>query len=154
VPAALDQAARSMTGPLGTELRRASAAVRLGAPIDEALTVLAARAATPAVDLLVTAVLLQRRAGGPLASLLRELAASLADAARAAADARAATAQARATALLVSLLPACGLVLAELGHRGALGALLAAPPAMPLLALALLLQVAGALAVRRLARAS
>jgi tight adherence protein B len=153
VPVALAQAARTLPGPLGAELRATAGSIALGAPTGEALARLAERAGTPAVDLLVTAVALQRRAGGPLADLLRELAASLADEARAAADARAATAQARLTALLVSLLPAGGAMLAELAHRGALASLVAAPLAVPLLGLALVLQVSGALVVRRLARA-
>ena len=67
---------------------------------------LRARAASPAWDTMVAGILLQRDAGGDLAALLRDLAASLEAAARAERDALAATAQARFTARLVARAPA------------------------------------------------
>ena len=63
-------------------------------------------------------MLLQRDAGGDLAALLRDLAAALEERGRVVADARSATAQARFTALLVTALPAAGLVLGELAQPG------------------------------------
>ena len=76
------------------------------------------RARSPAWDTIVAAVLLQRDAGGDLAGLLRELAASLEAAERIERDARAATAQARFTAWVVLALPAGAAVLAELARPG------------------------------------
>lgn len=134
------------------ELRRAQGALALGAPTDEVLGTLRARAAGPAWDTLVAAMLLQRDAGGDLAALLRELAAELDVARRAEADARAATAQARFTAMTVAGLPLLAAVLTELAAPGTFAAI-AAHPLGRLLALgAVLFQIGGMLAVRRLAR--
>ena len=72
-------------------------------------------------------MLLQRDAGGDLAGLLRELAASGEAADRAERDARAATAQARFTAWLVVGLPFAGALLTELAAPGFAAALLANP---------------------------
>lgn len=134
------------------ELRAVAAMLALGAPTEEALERLRLRARSRACDTLVAAILLQRDAGGDLAGLLRQLAATQARAARLADDARAATAQARFTGVVVALLPAGGAALAELASPGALGGLLRVPLAAWLAGFALLLQALGFVAIRRLAR--
>ncbi len=112
---ALGEAARGggIPAPAGRELAALAHALDLGEALDIALERLRDRARTPAYDLLVAAILLQREAGGDLAGLLRELAGALEDAARAARDARTATAQARFTGLLVAGLPLGALALGE-----------------------------------------
>ena len=101
---------------------------------------------------MVAGILLQRDAGGDLAALLRELAGSLEAAARVERDARAATAQARFTARLVLLLPAGAALLTELAAPGFLLGLFADPLPAALVAVSAALQLAGLIAIRRLAR--
>jgi tight adherence protein B len=101
----------------------------------------------------VAAVLLQREAGGDLAGLLREIAGALEATARAERDARTATAQARFTGLIVAGLPLGALALGELADPGSLPALLTSPISAVMVAAALVLQAAGLIAIRRLARA-
>jgi tight adherence protein B len=142
----------AVPGPAGVELRAAGRRLALGAPTDEVLEHLRRRAAAPAWDTLVAAVLLQQRAGGDLARLLRSIAASCEHARRVEADARGLTAQARATARLVAGLPVVGLAVGELAAPGSLAALLGDPRSRVLMAAA---AVVGALAftvVGRLAR--
>jgi tight adherence protein B len=139
-------------GATGDELRRVAHALALGEPTEAALDHLRDRARAPAYDALVAAVLLQREAGGDLAGLLRELAASLEAGVRLERDARAVTAQARFTGTLVACLPLGAAALAELAQPGFLMGLLSFPPSAALLAAAALLQLAGLLTVRRLAR--
>jgi tight adherence protein B len=127
-------------------------ALALGATTEAALTELRARARAPAWDALVAGILLQRDAGGDLAGLLRDLAEALEAAARAEREARGATAQARASARMVTGLPLAAAVLAELASPGFLAGLLATPATTALVALAAALQLAGLVAVRRLAR--
>jgi tight adherence protein B len=153
VRGALAEAARGVESPVAAaELRAVTAMLELGAPTEHALERLRLRAGCRACDTLVAAILLQRDAGGDLATLLRRLAATQAQAARLADDARAATAQARFTGLVVALLPAGGAALAELASPGALGGLLRVPLAAWLAGFALLLQALGYVAIRRLAR--
>ena len=101
---------------------------------------------------MVAGILLQRDAGGDLASLLRDLAHSLDAAARAERDGEAATAQARFTARLVLILPAGAAALAEIASPGLVAARLADPLPATLIAVAVLLQLTAMLAVRRLTR--
>ena len=110
------------------------------------------RAADPAWDTIVAAILLQREAGGDLAGLLRSIAAGLEEAARVEADARSATAQARFTAWLVALLPVGAAAVAELARPGYIGELLRAPLAPWLLGAAAACQLAACVLIRRISR--
>jgi tight adherence protein B len=139
-------------GAAGRELRAAGRALGLGAPTERVLDDLRARAADPAWDTIVAAILLQREAGGDLASLLRSIAAGLEEAARVEADARSATAQARFTAWLVAALPVGAAVLAELARPGYIGELLRAPLAPWLLGAAAVCQLVACVLIRRIAR--
>ena len=76
------------------------------------------RVRSPRMDTLVAACVLQRRAGGDLAGLLRESARAMEDQARLEDEVRSATAQARFTAILVVLMPVGGGLLAELASPG------------------------------------
>jgi tight adherence protein B len=144
--------AGAVPGPAGAELRAAAHRLALGAPTDDVLTALRDRAGHPAWDTLVAAILLQREAGGDLASLLRSIAEAAEHARRVEADARGLTAQARFTALVVALLPLGAAVLAELGRPGYVASLLAQPLSAMLIATSLALQLLAWIAVRRIAR--
>lgn len=149
---AVVEVAAALPGPAGHELRVAARALALGEPTEPALERLRVRARSAAWDTMVAAILLQRDAGGDLASLLRELAASLEAAERIERDARAATAQARFTAWLVLVLPVGAALLAELGSPGFIRSLFTNPLSVWLAGLAVLLQAAAVVCVRRLAR--
>ena len=154
IRAAIADAAVAADGPAGYELGTAARALGFGEPTDVVLVRLRARARSHAWDTLTAAVLLQRDAGGDLAALLRELAASGEAADRAERDARAATAQARFTAWLVLGLPLSAAVVAELAAPGFAAALLGNPLSSWFAALALVLQLAALVCIRRLARAT
>jgi tight adherence protein B len=142
--------APALPGAAGHELRGAAAGLALGDATEAALERLRLRAASPAWDTIVAGILLQRDAGGDLAALLRDLAASLEEGERLERDARAATAQARFTARIVVLLPLGAALLAELGSPGFLASLLARPASAAMVALAAALQLSALAAIRRL----
>ncbi len=98
-------------------------------------------------------MLLQRRAGGDLARLLRDSAAAFDDQTRLEGEVRAATAQARFTGVVVVLLPLGGAGLAELASPGFLTGLADGFLTAWLVGLALAMQVAAAAAIRTLGRA-
>ena len=149
---ALALAAGELQGPIGRELSRIAAEIELGASTDVALAAFRERARSRRVDLLVAAICLHRRSGGNLAALLRDVAAALEDQARLEAEARAETAQARFTSSVVLAMPFCVLGLYELVSPGTIGQLAGSALGVWLLTAAALMQVTGALLVRRLAR--
>jgi len=141
-----------VAGPAGAELRRACDALALGEPTDAVLERLGRRAQSPAWDVMVAAILLQRDAGGDLAGLLRALASDLEAGRRAESDARTATAQARFTAGLVAALPLCAAVLGELAAPGSAAAVLSQPAGAAMVVAAVFLEGLALLAVARLSR--
>ena len=151
--AGLAEAAAGLTGPAAHELGRVAAELAAGARTEQALEAMRARVGAPRIDALVAACLVQRRAGGDLALLLRECAEAFGDQSRLEDEVRAATAQARFTGVIVVLLP---------GRRraaGRAGQPRASSPAWRsslltawLVGVALVLQAAAAVAIRRLGR--
>jgi tight adherence protein B len=149
---ALSEAAGSVAGAAGHELRRVAAELAAGARTEQALATMGARVRSPRLDLVVAACLLQRRAGGDLSRLLRDCARSFEEQARLEDEGRTATAQARFTGLLVVALPLGGALIAELASPGWLAGLWSSPLAAWLLGIALVMQLAAALLIRRLGR--
>jgi len=149
---AIGEAAAGTGGAGGVELRRVAVELAAGAQTDDALEALRARVGTANVHTIVAAALLQHRAGGDLAGLLRECAKGFEDQARLEDEVRAATAQARFTGLLVVLLPIGGALLAELASPGFLSGLAGSALTVWLVGMALGLQVVAAVAIRRLGR--
>jgi tight adherence protein B len=148
--AALAEAAPSVGGAAGHELRRVAAELAAGASTDAALEALRRRARSGRADVVVAACLLQRRAGGNLADLLRQAAHAFEEQARLEDEVRAATAQARFTGLLVVLLPLGGALLAELASPGWILSLWTSFLTAWLVGIALVLQLIAAVLIRRL----
>jgi tight adherence protein B len=149
---AIAEAAAGVPGPAGRELSRVARELALGARTDHALESMRRRVRAHSVDTIVAAALLQRRAGGDLARLLRDCARSFEDQLRLDRDVRAATAQARFTGLLVVVLPLGGAGLAELASPGFLHGLAGSFLTAWLVGLALILQLLAAVLMRRLGK--
>jgi tight adherence protein B len=149
---ALVEAAAGVDGAAGHELHRAAGELAAGATTEEALEAMRARVPCARLETVVAACLLQRRAGGDLARLLRESARAMEDQARLEDEVRSATAQARFTGLIVVLLPLGGGLLAELASPGWFAGLLSTFLTAWLVGLAVVLQVVAALLMRRLGR--
>jgi tight adherence protein B len=149
---ALAESARGLGGAAGHELRRTAAELATGAPTDDALEAMRRRARSPGMDTLVAACLLQRRAGGDLARLLRDSARALEDQARLEDEVRAATAQARFTGLIVVVLPLGGALLTELASPGWFAGLWSTFLTAWLVGIALALQIVAAVLMNRMAR--
>ncbi|MEA2332513.1 MAG: tight adherence protein [Thermoleophilaceae bacterium] len=149
---ALGEATHSVGGAAGHELRRAAAELAAGAGTDEALEAMRARVRSHRLDTVVAACVLQRRAGGDLARLLRETARTMEELSRLEGELRAATAQARFTGVLVVALPVGGALLAELASPGWMLGLWGSFVTAWLVGIALFLQALAAVLVHRLGR--
>ncbi len=143
-------------GAVGSQTRSAlaelAAATELGLPVDQALETLRRRAGPGPWETIVSAIQLQRRAGGDLALLLRELASDLELTRRARREARAASAQARLTARIVMMMPLASAALAVLVAPGAIAKMLSMTMPRALLLAAAAMQLVALLAVRRVAK--
>ena len=133
-------------------LAEVACSIAIGLSPDDALEAMRRRCGGGPWDAIIAAIQLQRRTGGDLARLLRELAADLDGVARALREARAASAQARLTARIVLAMPLLGALIFALAAPRALTASLSSPLPRGLLLLAALLQLVAVVAVRRVAR--
>lgn len=149
---AIVSASRSLHGAPGNELRRVAAELELGAATDDALEAMRFRIRSPGIDVIVAGALMQRRAGGDLAALLRSSARAFEDEARLLGEVKAATAQARFTGMVVVLMPIGGAMLSELASPGFVGNVASSPLSAWLIGMAAAMQVAAAFAIKRLAR--
>jgi tight adherence protein B len=149
---ALISAAASLPGPPGHELRRVAAELELGAATDDALEAMRLRIRSTSIDVIVAGALMQRRAGGDLAQLLRSSARAFEDEARLLGEVRAATAQARFTGIVVVAMPIGGACLAELASPGFVSHLAQSRLTAWLVGMAIAMQTGAAFAIRRLAR--
>ena len=102
---ALDACARQTKGPLGQEFERMLAETRVGVPVDAALENLAQRAGSADLNLMVTAVQIQRQVGGNLSEVLDRIQQTIRERVRLQAEVRALSAQGRMSAMIIGLLP-------------------------------------------------
>jgi tight adherence protein B len=149
---ALIDAAPTLEGACGAELRRVRVDLELGSSPATALRAFAARIGSKPVAALVSAAVSQQRTGGDLATLLRRQADAEAGRLAAEAAARSATAQARLSGGIVAGMPLAAALLVELVSPGFVPGIAADPVAAVLLLAAAALQLTGYLAIQRLGR--
>ncbi len=147
---AIARAATDAPEPAGTELRKLSADLDLGARIEDALEATMARLPDPGLRTMVIAVLVQRVVGGNLSQALADLSRRLDERAVLEREARSATTQARMSAWLVAGLPLAGGVLVEIAAPGTLARTLGQGPGLALVIVATALQIVGVLMIRRI----
>ncbi|CAB4953983.1 unannotated protein [freshwater metagenome] len=149
---AIGEASRStgLAGPAADELRRTAARLESGEPLAPALDAWRTRTDEPAHRTIVAGLLLHGEAGGELADVLREQAEALERARRATAEAESAIVQARSAARIVGGIPAVVVVGTVVLAPGAVAQVTGTALGALLVIVAVLLQVAATVAVRRL----
>jgi tight adherence protein B len=167
LPEALDFLARSMRAghafsislemlgsespdPLGQEFRALFAEQNLGAPLDVALANFSKRVPLLDVRLFVSSVLLQRQTGGNLSEVLTRLAYLIRERFRLKGQVKAASAHGRMTSVILSILPIVMVVALTFVAPGYLPSMLQDPDGRWMVAGAVLGQVLGYLAMRKI----
>ena len=149
---ALDACARQTKGPLGQEFERVLAETRVGVPVDEALENLAVRAGSADLNLMVTAVQIQRQVGGNLAEVLDRIQQTIRERVRLQAEVRALSAQGRMSSLIIGLLPIGLLLMMGLIAPSFVGPMFQPGIGRTLLVLAALFELAGFFVLSRVVR--
>ena len=110
---AMEAISREMGDPMGRELRKVVAEVRLGRTLHDTLNDAADRVGSDDFRWAVLAMQIQSEVGGNLAELLDQVAATMRERSRMRGEVKALTAEGRASALmLVIMVPALGVVMA------------------------------------------
>ena len=102
----VDVAAKRVGPPISVELNRLLLDVNLGGSMEEALTAFNERIGSDDVDMLVTAILIQRTSGGNLAEILEGIADTIQDRERIHGEIKTLTSSQRLTGWILSLWPA------------------------------------------------
>jgi len=147
---AIGEAAARLPQPAAGALRRVYQQLMLGYPLGEAMQQLIRIYPSPDLELMVTAILVQQRAGGNLAQVLQRLAVTIAERRSMQREIRALTEEPRFSALLVIVLPFAFLLLFRALMPGLVDALLTHPLGWLILGLSLVFQLIGFLVVRRI----
>jgi tight adherence protein B len=114
---ALEAVSHEMPTPISDEFRRVVQEMQLGIPMEEALEHLMRRIHSDDLDLVVTAINVQREVGGNLAEILDVISFTIRERVRIKGEISALTAQGRATAWVISALPIALVVLLFLVNR-------------------------------------
>ncbi len=104
-PQALSVVIREMEGPLTSEFSRVLKENRLGKPMDDALHDLMGRIENDDLDMLVTALLIQRQVGGNLAEVLDNISHTIRERVRIKGEIRSLTAEGKLSAIVISIMP-------------------------------------------------
>jgi tight adherence protein B len=148
----IETAARRLGPPLGEELSALANELRLGAALATSLEELRERIGSRELDIIVTAMLVQRTTGGNLAEVLDRASETLAERERIRGELKTLTAQQRLTGLILSVYPVGVGLLLLLIMPAIWSRLFTEPAGQVQLAIAGTLQVLGFLAIRRVLR--
>lgn len=115
---AMELVSREMPSPISIEFARTLREMNLGTPTEEALVGLINRIESEDLDLVITAVMIQRQVGGNLAEVLDGISHTIRERIRIKGEIRTLTAQGRISGIIVGSLPlAIGLVLSIINPK-------------------------------------
>ncbi len=103
---AMDTVCRELPAPISTEFGLALREINLGANTEEALLNMGERVGSDDLDMVISAVLIQRQAGGNLAQILDNIAGTIRERARIKGQIKTLTAQGRTSGLVIGCMPA------------------------------------------------
>lgn len=102
---AIDQAAKQLPDPLSKELRQTLRDTQIGSSIEEAITSLGVRVGSYDLEIVVTAILVQRNVGGNLSEILESVAHTMRERDRIRGEIKTLTSQQRLTGIVIAALP-------------------------------------------------
>jgi tight adherence protein B len=114
---AMEAVSKELPAPISDEFRRVVQEMQLGISMEEALEHLVRRITSDDLDLVITAINVQREVGGNLAEILDVISYTIRERVRIQGEIAALTAQGRATAWVISALPIVLVVLLYLINR-------------------------------------
>jgi tight adherence protein B len=102
---AMDLVSREMSDPISSELQTSLREMNYGTPTEEALNNLSDRVGSDDLDLVITAILIQRQVGGNLAEVLQNIHSTIQDRVRIKQEIKTLTAQGRISGFIIAALP-------------------------------------------------
>lgn len=149
-PQGIDLVTREMAAPIAEEFHQVLAEMNLGSGAEEALEHLTRRVPSYDLDLVATAMLIQRQVGGNLAEVLENIAHTIRERIRILGEIHARTSQARMSGYVIGLMPFFLMGAISVFNPGYLTELFTSPLGTLMLGLALTMEVIGFLVMKRI----
>ncbi|NLN06637.1 MAG: secretion system protein [Firmicutes bacterium] len=146
----MDTLSREMTPPISREFSRALREMRLGRPTEDALRNMAERIKSDDLDLIITAVIIQRQVGGNLAEILDNIAFTISERVRIKGEIKTLTAQGRIAGTIVALLPVFLAAVLSILNPAYLYVLIRHPLGLVLVGGAVLSELIGIMVIRKI----
>jgi tight adherence protein B len=147
---ALDGAASQLSHPISTELSRTIHEMNIGSSAEEALLALSERGGSYDLDIVVTAILVQRTVGGNLGEILDTVAETMRERIRIRGEINTLTAQQKLTGVVIGLLPIGIGILFQIMSPGYIGPLFSTTMGQLMIGIAVVLEVVGVMVIQRI----
>ncbi len=146
----LDLAAEQSQPPMSTELHHLLRDTRMGASIETALESMGQRVGSYDLDVIITAILIQRSVGSNLSEVLEKVAHTIRERARIQGEINTLTAQKKLSGLVIGLMPPAVVVMMLAVNFEYMSTLFTDPLGRFLLVVAIMLDIIGILAIKRI----
>ncbi|MCL4230792.1 MAG: type II secretion system F family protein [Dehalococcoidia bacterium] len=147
---ALEASAEQLPDPLAVEIRRTLRDIAVGASVEQALSALNERIGSADVDIVITAMLIQRSVGGNLAEILDNVAHTMRERERIRGEIRTLTSQQRLTGFVIGGIPIGLLIIFMAISPDFTGLLFTDPTGRMMLGTAAVMEVLGFLVIRKI----
>lgn len=147
---AVDSVSRELTGPVADEFAKLQKEISLGVTTETALENMVSRVGSDDLELMVTAVLIQRQIGGNLAEILDNISETIRQRIRAKGEIRTLTAQGRMSGWIISLLPLFLAIVISIISPQQMKTLISSPIGIIMIIIALIMESMGILFVRKI----
>lgn len=149
---AVDIVSKEMTGPMAEEFTLLQKEVNFGTTTEKALENLVSRVISDDLELVVTAVMIQRQVGGNLAEVLDNISSTIRERIRIKGEVRTVTAQGRMSGLIISLLPPGLAFILFLINRDHISVLFKDPLGIGILGFSVLMELMGIYFIRKIVK--
>lgn len=146
----LDLAAEQSQPPMSTELHHLLRDTRMGASIETALESMGERVGSYDLDVIITAILIQRSVGSNLSEVLEKVAHTIRERARIQGEINTLTAQKKLSGVVIGLMPPAVVVMMLAVNFDYMSALFTDPLGRFLLVVAIVLDIVGILIIKRI----
>ena len=146
----LEQAAQQLSPPLSSELLRVIHETNVGATLEDSLVALNERVESYDLDMIITAILIQRTVGGNLAEILDNVGHTIRERTRIQGEINTLTAQKKLSGIVIGLLPVAVVVLFFAASPDYMSVLFTHSVGRILLGIGVLLDLVGLLLIQRI----
>jgi len=147
---AMDNASEQLSHPISTELGRTIHEMNIGSSAEEALVALSERSGSYDLDIVVTAILVQRTVGGNLGEILDNVADTMRERIRIRGEIKTLTAQQKLTGLVIGFIPIGVGVLFQIMSPGYIEPLFTTFVGRMMIGVAVVLEVIGVMVIQRI----